>query len=104
MIGKATKFCDLIAIGHGTKIGQHCLFVAQVGVAGSVVVGNHAFFGAREKDNSPFLSFALMHAAQPRGFVLRRGVDLLAHGQRVEPFGEAKVGPLRDSPQAADDS
>ncbi|MCC6423734.1 MAG: UDP-3-O-(3-hydroxymyristoyl)glucosamine N-acyltransferase [Phycisphaerales bacterium] len=41
IIGKGTKFCDLIAIGHGTKIGAHCLFVAQVGIAGSVTVGHH---------------------------------------------------------------
>jgi UDP-3-O-[3-hydroxymyristoyl] glucosamine N-acyltransferase len=41
VIGHGTKFCDLIAIGHGTKIGPHCLFVAQVGVAGSVTVGHH---------------------------------------------------------------
>ena len=40
-IGKGTKFSNLIAIGHGDKIGENCLFVAQVGVAGSVTVGNH---------------------------------------------------------------
>jgi UDP-3-O-[3-hydroxymyristoyl] glucosamine N-acyltransferase len=37
-IGKGTKFSNLIAIGHGTQVGAHCLFVAQVGVAGSVTV------------------------------------------------------------------
>jgi UDP-3-O-[3-hydroxymyristoyl] glucosamine N-acyltransferase len=41
VIGGGTKFSNLIAIGHGTKIGEHCLFVAQVGLAGSVNVGNH---------------------------------------------------------------
>jgi len=41
VIGRGTKFSNLIAIGHGTKIGQDCLFVAQVGVAGSVNIGNH---------------------------------------------------------------
>lgn len=41
VIGKGTKFCDLIAIGHGTKIGDHGLIVALVGVAGSVTVGHH---------------------------------------------------------------
>lgn len=40
-IAKGTKFSNLIAIGHGCKIGENCLFVAQVGVAGSVTVGNH---------------------------------------------------------------
>jgi UDP-3-O-[3-hydroxymyristoyl] glucosamine N-acyltransferase len=41
VIGKGTKFSNAVAIGHGTKIGPHCLFVAQVGVAGSVSVGHH---------------------------------------------------------------
>ncbi len=40
-IGSGTKFSNLIAIGHGTKIGEDCLFVAQVGLAGSVMVGRH---------------------------------------------------------------
>ena len=40
-IGRGTKMSNLIAIGHGTTIGEHCLFVAQVGLAGSVQVGNH---------------------------------------------------------------
>lgn len=40
-IASGTKLSNQIAIGHGTQIGQHCLFVAQVGVAGSVTVGNH---------------------------------------------------------------
>jgi len=40
-IGSGTKFSNLIAIGHGTQVGEHCLFVAQVGVAGSVNVGHH---------------------------------------------------------------
>lgn len=41
VIGSGTKFSNLIAIGHGTKIGEDCLFVAQVGIAGSVLVGRH---------------------------------------------------------------
>jgi UDP-3-O-[3-hydroxymyristoyl] glucosamine N-acyltransferase len=40
-IGSGTKFSNLITIGHGTRIGAHCLFVGQVGLAGSVTVGDH---------------------------------------------------------------
>jgi len=40
-IGAGTKFSNLIAIGHGTKVGPDCLLVAQVGVAGSATVGRH---------------------------------------------------------------
>lgn len=41
VIGAGTKFSNLIAIGHGTKVGEDCLFVAQVGLAGSVSVGRN---------------------------------------------------------------
>ena len=41
VIAAGTKFSNLVAIGHGTKIGENCMFVAQVGVAGSVTVGKH---------------------------------------------------------------
>ena len=41
VIGAGTKFSNLIAIGHGSKIGEDCMFVAQVGIAGSVTVGRH---------------------------------------------------------------
>lgn len=40
-IGRGTKFSNLIAVGHGTQIGDHCMLVAQVGLAGSVNVGHH---------------------------------------------------------------
>lgn len=41
VIGRGTKFSNLIAIGHGTRVGEDCLIVAQTGLAGSVNVGNH---------------------------------------------------------------
>lgn len=41
VIASGTKFSNLIAIGHGAKIGEDCMFVAQVGIAGSVTVGRH---------------------------------------------------------------
>jgi len=41
VVRSGTKFSNLIAIGHGSKIGEDCLFVAQVGLAGSVTVGRH---------------------------------------------------------------
>ena len=41
VIASGTKLSNLIAIGHGTKIGEDCMLVAQVGVAGSVTVGRH---------------------------------------------------------------
>ncbi len=41
VIASGTKMSNLIAIGHGTKVGDNCMLVAQAGVAGSVTVGQH---------------------------------------------------------------
>ena len=41
VIGKGSKIDQLVVIGHGTKIGAHCLIVAQTGIAGSVTLGHH---------------------------------------------------------------
>ena len=47
IIGQGSKLGDLVAIGHGTKIGPHCLLVAQVGVAGSTNMGHHCIVGGQ---------------------------------------------------------
>jgi UDP-3-O-[3-hydroxymyristoyl] glucosamine N-acyltransferase len=47
VIGAGTKFADLVAIGHGTKLGKHCLMVSQAGIAGSTVVGNYCVFAGQ---------------------------------------------------------
>jgi len=47
VIGEGSKIGDLVAIGHGTKIGKHCLLVAQVGVAGSTNIGNYCVVGGQ---------------------------------------------------------
>ncbi|MBN1509157.1 MAG: UDP-3-O-(3-hydroxymyristoyl)glucosamine N-acyltransferase [Sedimentisphaerales bacterium] len=41
IIGQGSKLGDLVTIGHGTKVGPHCLLVAQVGIAGSATLGHH---------------------------------------------------------------
>jgi len=47
VIGEGSKLGDLVAVGHGTKIGAHCLLVAQVGIAGSTTLGRHCIVGGQ---------------------------------------------------------
>ncbi len=47
VISQGSKLGDLVAIGHGAKIGAHCLLVAQVGVAGSTTLGHHCVVGGQ---------------------------------------------------------
>ena len=47
VIGKGSKIGDSVAIGHGTKVGPHCLLVPQVGIAGSSELGHHCVLGGQ---------------------------------------------------------
>ncbi len=47
IVGAGTKFSNLVAIGHGTHLGKHCLLVAQAGLAGSVMVGDYCVFAGQ---------------------------------------------------------
>ncbi len=47
IIAKGAKIGDMVTIGHGTKIGPHCLLVPQVGIAGSVALGHHCVIGGQ---------------------------------------------------------
>jgi UDP-3-O-[3-hydroxymyristoyl] glucosamine N-acyltransferase len=46
-IGHGTKLADLISIGHGAHIGEHCLLVSLVGVSGSVEMGDRVVLGGQ---------------------------------------------------------
>jgi len=47
VIGQGSKFSNLATLGHGTKIGPHCLLVAQVGIAGSTTLGQYVTLGGQ---------------------------------------------------------
>ncbi len=47
VIADGTKFSNLVAIGHGAKVGKGCLMVAQSGIAGSTTLGNYCVFGGQ---------------------------------------------------------
>ncbi|MFW6154665.1 MAG: UDP-3-O-(3-hydroxymyristoyl)glucosamine N-acyltransferase [Planctomycetota bacterium] len=46
-VGAGSKFSNLVAIGHGSKIGADNLLVAQVGIAGSATTGRYCVFGGQ---------------------------------------------------------
>lgn len=47
VVGAGTKFSNSVTIGHGSKVGKHNLFVAQVGLAGSVTTGDYVVMGGQ---------------------------------------------------------
>jgi UDP-3-O-[3-hydroxymyristoyl] glucosamine N-acyltransferase len=44
VIGRGTKLDNLVHIGHGAVIGEHCLLAAQVGVGGKTIIGDRCIF------------------------------------------------------------
>ncbi len=46
-VGRGTKIDDQVMIAHNVQIGEHCIIVAQSGIAGSTVIGNGVLLGAR---------------------------------------------------------
>ncbi len=47
VIGKGTKMSNNVVVGHGSKVGEHNLMVAFVGLAGSVETGDYVVMGGK---------------------------------------------------------
>lgn len=47
IIGKGTKIDNLVQIAHNVVTGEHCLMVAQAGIAGSTKLGNYVVIGGQ---------------------------------------------------------
>lgn len=46
-IGRGTKIDNLVQVGHNVQIGENCILVSQVGIAGSTKIGKHCTFGGQ---------------------------------------------------------
>jgi UDP-3-O-[3-hydroxymyristoyl] glucosamine N-acyltransferase len=42
VVGRGTKLDNLVQVGHNVRIGERCLIMAGVGIAGSTHIGNEA--------------------------------------------------------------
>jgi len=47
VVGSGTKIDNLVHLGHNDIVGENCLFVALVGIPGSVTIGNNCTFGGQ---------------------------------------------------------
>jgi UDP-3-O-[3-hydroxymyristoyl] glucosamine N-acyltransferase len=47
VIGEGTKIDNLVQVGHGTRIGRHCVIVGQVGISGSCEIGDFVVMGGQ---------------------------------------------------------
>ncbi|MFO1513258.1 MAG: UDP-3-O-(3-hydroxymyristoyl)glucosamine N-acyltransferase [Verrucomicrobiota bacterium] len=47
VIGRGTKIDNLVQIGHNVQIGENCIVISQVGIAGSCQVGNYTILAGQ---------------------------------------------------------
>ena len=47
VVGRGTKIDNLVQLAHNVKVGEHCVFAGQTGVAGSVHIGDYTVFGGQ---------------------------------------------------------
>ena len=47
VVGQGSKIGSQVIIGHGVRIGPHCLIVAQTGIAGSTKIGHHCILAGQ---------------------------------------------------------
>lgn len=47
LIRRGTKIDNLVQVAHNVQIGEHCIVVAQVGIAGSTTVGTNVMIGGQ---------------------------------------------------------
>lgn len=46
-IRRGTKLDNMVQVGHNVEIGEDCIIVSQVGIAGSTKIGRHCTFGGQ---------------------------------------------------------
>lgn len=47
IIGRGTKIDNLVQIAHNVTLGEHCLIIAQAGIAGSSKLGNYVIIAGQ---------------------------------------------------------
>jgi len=89
VIASGTKFSNLIAVGHGTKVGEDCMFVAQVGVAGSTTVGRHVTMAGKVGVAGHLTIGDNAQVAAMSGIMKDVPADTRVAGQPAIPFKDA---------------
>lgn len=46
-IGRGTKIDNLVHVGHGCQVGEHCIMAGQVGLSGAVKLGNRVILAGQ---------------------------------------------------------
>ncbi|MBV0912359.1 UDP-3-O-(3-hydroxymyristoyl)glucosamine N-acyltransferase [Anianabacter salinae] len=88
VIGDGTKIDNQVQIGHNCRIGRHCVLAAQIGLSGSVTVGDGTMMGGK--------SGASEHVTIGRGVRLAAGTGVIRDIPDGETWGGRPARPVRD--------
>ncbi len=89
-IGRGTKFSDLVAVGHGTQVGEDNLLVALVALAGAVWTGKHLAMGGQVGVAGHVRIGDRVQIAATSGVMEDVPDDSQVGGTPARPLGEAK--------------
>jgi UDP-3-O-[3-hydroxymyristoyl] glucosamine N-acyltransferase len=99
-IGRGTKIDNLVQIAHNVQIGEHCIIVSQVGIAGSTSLGRQVVMAGRAGavdhvrigDGVQVAACSVVFSDVAPGSVVR-GVPAVDHRQFLrEQAGVRKIG------------
>jgi len=90
VIGRGTKFSNHVTIGHGARVGRYNLYVAQVGLAGSVTTGDYVVIGGQVGVAGHLTIGHRVQVAAKSGVMNDLPDDAVVGGQPAQPLAEAK--------------
>lgn len=93
-IGQGTKVGDMVAVGHATTIGRHCLIVSTVGIAGSAEIGDHVVLAGQVGVAGHIRVGHRVQAAGKTAIVADVPDDAKIGGMPAQPLVEAKRNAL----------
>ena len=90
VVGQGTKVDNLVQIAHNDQIGRHVIFSGQVGLAGTVKVGDYCVFGGKVGVGDHLTIGERVQAGG--GTIILQNVDAgqIIWGWPARPMAEAK--------------
>ena len=101
-IGSGTKIDNQVHIGHNCQIGERCLIVAQVGLAGGVVLGDQVIMAGRSGAKGADQDRRRLRRRGGLGRLPRPRARLVRLGNARPPASRSPQNPGRVEPRPRD--
>jgi UDP-3-O-[3-hydroxymyristoyl] glucosamine N-acyltransferase len=85
IIGPGTKLDNLVHVGHNARIGERCLLMAGVGIAGSTRLGNDVILAGHVGVTDHLTIGDRVHVAAKSGVISNVPADSVLSGNPARP-------------------